>query len=111
LTSAQILQLGIKKVQTRVIINGTFTSSTTTDEEAVFTVSSRLNNKQYRVTVLVSPNITVNLPTSKADTSTWSHIQDVPLADPNFNRPSKIDLLIGVELFFDILQDGKRQGP
>lgn len=70
-TSALISQLDIKKVPTHVIINDRSTSSTIMYKEAMFSVVLRLNNNRYLVTALVSPNITVNLPTSKNDTYTY----------------------------------------
>ena len=33
------------------------------------------------------------------------------LADPNFGQPGKIDLLLGADLFADVLRQGQRSGP
>jgi len=42
----------------------------------------------------------------------WTHLQDVSLADPLFHTPGKIKLLIGAEIFVDIVQDGGQDhGP
>ncbi|KAF0746274.1 DUF5641 domain-containing protein [Aphis craccivora] len=83
----------------------------TVTEMAKFTVMSCLNHKQYQTTGLVTPRITVDLPVNKLDTSTWNHLRGIQLADPTFHLEGKIDMLIGAELFYDILQDGKHVGP
>ena len=30
----------------------------------------------------------------------WNHISDVPLADPRFGQPGRIDILLGVDINF-----------
>ena len=41
----------------------------------------------------------------------WNHISDLPLADPAFGQPGHIDILLGVDVFVDILRHGRRSGP
>ena len=41
----------------------------------------------------------------------WKHISDLPLADPGFRQPGRIDLLLGVDVFIDVLRHGRRSGP
>ncbi|XP_050061518.1 uncharacterized protein LOC126551649 [Aphis gossypii] len=110
-TSSFITELGINRTKTRVIVNGISSAETTVTEMAECTVTSRLNHKQYQITGLVTPSITVKLPVNKLDTSNWHHLQGIQLADPTFHLPGKIDMLIGAEFFYDILQDSKHVGP
>jgi len=110
-TSSLITELGINRTKTRVIVNSISSAETTVTEMAECTMTSRLNHKQYQITGLVTPRITVNLPLDKLDTSNWHHLQDIQLADPTFHLPGKIDMLIGAEFFYDILLDGKHVGP
>ena len=42
---------------------------------------------------------------------TWEHISDIPLADPAFGQPGRIDLLLGVDIFVDVWLNGRRTGP
>ncbi|XP_032589276.1 uncharacterized protein LOC116804701 [Drosophila mojavensis] len=37
--------------------------------------------------------------------------ENVQLADPQFQKPQRIDLLLGADIFFDILREGKIKGP
>eukprot|EP00731_Ephydatia_muelleri_P001304 Em0001g1304a len=43
--------------------------------------------------------------------SSWKHLTNLVLADPNFGQPGKIDLLLGADLFADVLRQGRRSGP
>ena len=43
--------------------------------------------------------------------SKWEHLSKLTLADPNFGQPGRIDLLLGVDVFVDILCDGRQKGP
>lgn len=49
----------------------------------------------------------MDLPTTKLNVDHWTHLKDISLADPLFHTPGKIELLIGAEIFMDIMQDGK----
>jgi hypothetical protein len=45
------------------------------------------------------------------DISSWKIPKDLKLADEQFNQPGDIDLLIGVDLFYEILLPGRRARP
>lgn len=59
---------------------------------------------------LILPSICDLLPSSKINIQKWSHIEDLVLADPTFAIPSKVELLLGADLFPLILKDGIRTG-
>jgi len=40
----------------------------------------------------------------------WSHLNTLHLADPNFCQPNKIDILLGVDVYADVLLNGGRVG-
>ena len=56
-------------------------------------------------------NITGTTPSTQLDTSTWKIPSDIKLADEHFDQPGSIDLLIGADLFYDILRSGRRTRP
>ena len=70
------------------------------------------SNKQFSVSAIVVPQVTCKLPTcpTSADTS-WNHLKGLVLADPNFGKPSNVDVLLGVDVFVATLLDGRRPGP
>ena len=41
----------------------------------------------------------------------WDHRNDIPLADPDFATPSRIDVLLGVEIFVAVLLQEQMSGP
>ena len=47
------------------------------------------------------------LPSCKVSTSSFKHLPNLKLADPTFNTPSGIDMLIGVELYETIMLDAR----
>ena len=38
------------------------------------------------------------------------HLEGLRLADPEFGKPGKIDLLLGIEIFVDVVRQGRRKG-
>ena len=42
--------------------------------------------------------------------SSWPHFFDLPLADLEFGIPGKIDLLLGVDVYADIILQGRQSG-
>ena len=64
------------------------------------------------VTAVVVLKVTCDLPLCPIPFDLqWKHISDLPLADPGFGQPGRIDILLGVDVFVDILRHGRRTGP
>lgn len=59
----------------------------------------------------VIKSVTGILPPVRCATSSWPHTSNLQLADPSFNLPGTIDLLIGADAYPDIIQDGLLRGP
>jgi hypothetical protein len=59
---------------------------------------------------LVLPKISGDLPGSYINTLEWNLPEDLHLADPGFNQPGRIDLLIGTEAYFHLLKAGNKTG-
>jgi len=59
----------------------------------------------------VLKNITGFIPSVKFDISNWKIPKDIKLADELFNHPEKVDLLVGAELFYEMLQSGRLRLP
>ena len=69
---------------------GTFIISPTT-------CNSKL--KEISVTAVIVPRVTNNLPLKSMELDAkWKHLSDIQLADPDFGSPSKIDLVLGVDI-------------
>ncbi|XP_026479809.1 uncharacterized protein LOC113386232 [Ctenocephalides felis] len=77
------------------------------NSEAVkLTVKSRLGAFSRNINCVIVDRITHSLPSVFIDYEGWKIPDNVSLADPSFNVPGSVDMLIGVELYFDVLQQG-----
>jgi len=60
--------------------------------------------------VSIVPQITGPTPQSPVTSGHWDHIHDLQLADPSYNIPGQIDLLLGADLLPSIYLDGTQKG-
>ncbi|KAL0803353.1 hypothetical protein ABMA28_017416 [Loxostege sticticalis] len=72
---------------------------------------SKSSNYNTNITCLILPNITMPVPSNHFDCDSIRISNNVSLADPTFNVPSKIELLIGADKFWDLLYDDKIRLP
>ncbi|XP_059053188.1 uncharacterized protein LOC131847604 [Achroia grisella] len=71
-------------------------------------------NSQFtaKLSCLVMNKLTSDLPKIPIDVHKFDIPQDINLADPTFNQPGTVDILIGSDLFWEILGNEKRSlGP
>ena len=40
----------------------------------------------------------------------WTHLSGIQLADPEYDTPGRVDVLLGVDLYSDVLLDGQQTG-
>ena len=67
--------------------------------------------KQYNISAVIVPQVTCDLPLSSLSPKPeWSHLSDIKLADPTFDTRSRIDLLLGVEVYTEVMCSGRRLG-
>ena len=80
---------------------------------ATFNVSPVHNNaKSLSISAIVVPRVTCDLPIQPIHfDSQWTHLKDLKLADPDFGRPGRIDMLLGIDVHTDVLLQGRRSGP
>lgn len=64
----------------------------------------------FEVDTVVLPKICADMPNSFVPIQDWQYISNLKLADPGFNVPSSVDMLLGAEIFSLILRDGRVQG-
>ena len=56
----------------------------------------KTSTNQFTINALILPKITNDIPSSRVKIGHWPHIKSLTLADPYFNKPGPIDILIGV---------------
>ncbi|XP_045535769.1 uncharacterized protein LOC123721327 [Papilio machaon] len=68
-------------------------------------------NFNFQIKAYVLSRVTSILPERKFTLVDWPELHSVELADPNFNKPSKIDILLGSEAYTKILKEGLIKDP
>ena len=93
-------------------ISGFLTSSRVQSIANLQISSTYSNGKKFDLTAIVLPRITCDLPVSPVPFDlTWNHLSGLPLADPAFGEPQRVDILLGADMFASILLHGRRTGP
>ncbi|XP_059046964.1 uncharacterized protein LOC131842451 [Achroia grisella] len=106
-------KLGLVIRNTNSTISGINNQLTVSAESCNLTIKSRSSDYGVRLNCYILPNITQSLPSTYINTD----IQLPPgiqLADPSFNVPNAVQILVGAEIFWDVLGSntinlGKRQ--
>uniref|UniRef100_A0A182W7W8 DUF1758 domain-containing protein n=1 Tax=Anopheles minimus TaxID=112268 RepID=A0A182W7W8_9DIPT len=70
-------------------------------------VRSRIADFTATLQCLVLPKVTADFPFRTRDTVKWNIPVGVTLADPTFFKSERIDMLIGAELFAELLKHGQ----
>ena len=78
-----------------------------------FRVTSLKNGRRrFAVQAIVLRKVTSDLPSSPTPfNDKWKHLQGLELADLDFGTPGAIDLLLGTEIFGQVVLHGWRFGP
>ncbi|XP_018395970.1 PREDICTED: uncharacterized protein LOC108774375 [Cyphomyrmex costatus] len=63
--------------------------------------------KKHKLSCLVIPEITGNLPSSQVNVQNLQIPSNIALADPKFHIPAKVDMLIGADWFWNLLCIGQ----
>ena len=68
-------------------------------------------SRKFDVNATVMPQVMCNLPvypvTSNPD---WKHLKGLLLADPEFGKPGRVDILLGIETLVEVVHQGWRKG-
>lgn len=81
ISSALVNRLHLKRKNHNFIVSGV-SKATSVKEVTLVDISSRTTSKHYKLLALITPKITVDLPTAKVDISEWKYVHNKPLADP-----------------------------
>ncbi|XP_062542202.1 uncharacterized protein LOC134210190 [Armigeres subalbatus] len=71
-------------------------------------VRSRVSPFSRELDFLILPKVTVNLPTISVKIDGWSIPSGIELADPAFFESKEVDIVLGIESFFDFFETGRR---
>ncbi|XP_026743358.1 uncharacterized protein LOC113505051 [Trichoplusia ni] len=75
-------------------------------------IQSRINSSfELVVKAYVLKSITSLLPGGEISYLDWTQVSDMELADPGYNKPDKVDMLLGAEIYSQVLQNGFKRAP
>lgn len=77
------------------------------DKKCEVTVRAKNNTFTANISCFVLQNITGNLPSIQLDITQFDIPKNINMADPTFYKPDKIDMLIGADLFWNLICTGQ----
>lgn len=114
ITESAVQLLGLKKSSHKSCILG-IGSELNTAITSKGKVSLEIQSVHYKysncIQAFVLHTLTTVLPEKPVVIEIWPELRNLPLADPSFSTPNKIDVLLGADVFSDILLDGLVKGP
>lgn len=106
ITKKLVQQLNLKPTPIDIVVSGLNQNPISIQETVEVKIHTKTNEFHQAIVCLVVPSISDPIPSSKFDISHLNVARN-RLADPNFNVPSKLDIVIGVEHFFTFMQSEK----
>jgi len=103
--------LRLSRTQTHASIQGINNVNTATRHNFSIHLRSRHTDWHPTLDCAILSHITGTTPSTKLDISTWKIPKDIKFADEQFDQPGGIDLLIGADLFYEMLRSGRRTCP
>lgn len=100
-------RLGVPKIQSTIRVSGVGQLVSQSNYTCKVDMRSKLYDFSKQLHCLVMTEITSKLPLINVSSDCIHIPSDVELADPSFLIPSEVDLLLGVDVFYDLLCDGK----
>ncbi|XP_055848250.1 uncharacterized protein LOC129913542 [Episyrphus balteatus] len=107
-------RLGLKRKNARIPISGIGSTQAGSSRGLLsLAITSRCDTYSISVDTYILSSVTTNLPTSSFTIEDWDYLHRLELADPWFNQSRPVDILLGVDKAWEILQGQRfksRQG-
>ncbi|XP_063243611.1 uncharacterized protein LOC134542933 [Bacillus rossius redtenbacheri] len=112
ITEQCLQRLRLVRRQAHLPIHGLSSTPVNVAKSYTSVVISPVGNpdNQFALDVFVLPRITNNLPSAKLSSDVRRSVAHLKLADPSFDTPGPVDLLIGADLFPLLVTGGKIEG-
>lgn len=114
ISEAAVQLLRLKKIAVKSVISGLGDAKSSFTSKAIVkvTIQSLFDaNFTLPVTAHVLNTVTSVLPDNKFILPKWAELGHVQLADPQYNTPNKIDILLGSEVYCAIIKEGLLRSP
>ncbi|CAG9133368.1 unnamed protein product [Plutella xylostella] len=100
-------RLNTKLIQSTLNVTGVGNKHTNTNHLCDITMRSKVQDYSTPLRCIVLSSITSHLPSTRVDVQNIRIPENIRLADPSFHVPSEVELLIGSDLFWDLIESGK----
>ncbi|KYN30177.1 hypothetical protein ALC57_00365 [Trachymyrmex cornetzi] len=104
-TKALVDKLHLSSSVVNVPISGINQNKIHISQSITLVIQSRYNNKRFELNCLVLQKITECIPQTRMDTTRLKIPDCLKLADEEYYKPGVIEVLIGADTFWQILQD------
>lgn len=106
-TKSCVAKLGLKTKPISLLITGIGCSQTTSSAITEYQIQPRISSYSSLVVANVEEKITLPLPPLKihSNIENWVRSQGLPISDEAFASTKPIEMLLGVDLFFKILEN------
>ncbi|XP_055590511.1 uncharacterized protein LOC129758539 [Uranotaenia lowii] len=105
-TLSQRINLSRERVQ--ISVSGIGQASLKVKQRVHAVIKSKNSNFNKPMSFLVLPRVTANLPTTTINTREWKIPDGFKLADPSFFESKSVDIVLGIEAFFEYFETGRR---
>ncbi|UYV63643.1 hypothetical protein LAZ67_2005151 [Cordylochernes scorpioides] len=78
--------------------------------EVFIRFSSHFDHQSFETTALVLTKLTNNIPSFTVKKINYSHMKGLILADPSYFKSREIDVILGSDIVFNLIQEGRRNG-
>lgn len=109
-TEHAVQMLGLKRERCKAVIFGVGQKSNNCKGVVTLVCRSMYHDFEFNVEALVMNNLIKNLPNKTFQQPSWSYIQNINLADPQFNNSRPVDLLLGANIYSLIMMGGMIKG-
>ncbi|XP_017484250.1 PREDICTED: uncharacterized protein LOC108372938 [Rhagoletis zephyria] len=111
ITEACVQRLQLAKRRSEVIVSGIGCSKGKVKGETSLLLTPMEGTETFPLSALVLTKLTESLPATKIHSSKWPHIEGLKLADPQYYLPARIDLIIGSDEMYSLLETEVIKGP
>jgi len=103
MTESLTRRLNLKRIKSSCSIIGINDASHTSTYKVTTTIKSRIYDYSLNLEFFALPNLTSKLPLMPVNLTELKVPVDISLADPSFHVPKKVDIILGAEIYFELL--------
>ncbi|PZC75621.1 hypothetical protein B5X24_HaOG205897, partial [Helicoverpa armigera] len=111
ITESAAQRLGLHRRKQDAIVSGVGISNNKSHGTVLLTCESIYQDYNFTVEALVMANLLNNLPNYTFERQQWPHLENISLADPNYNISRPVDILLDAGVYAQIIMDGILRGP